>query len=174
MGASAFSRCFAGPAENNGVFGRSRNMMIAVSIAVSQVDSSRTPVKIFCPFRNSYPHHRASSVLSYGISDLAIRLKWMLSAYALAGRNWPPPMLVLFADIRRYPGSRESRPRRSRRDNIGSGRSLGGARGREHPASWSVAAAFDRKGKAIGCEPPARDERTCPPGGGAGFRSVRV
>lgn len=103
MGASAFSRCFAGPAENNGVFGRSRNMMIAVSIAVSQVDSSRTPVKIFCPFRNSYPHHRASSVLSYGISDLAIRLKWMLSAYAPAGRNWPPAMLVLFAGIRRIP-----------------------------------------------------------------------
>ena len=83
--------------------------MIAVSIAVSQVDSSRTPVKIFCPFMNSYPHHRAISVLSYGISDLAIRLKWMLSAYALAGRNWPPAMLVLFADIRRYPGSQEVR-----------------------------------------------------------------
>ena len=32
-------------------------------------------------------------------------------------------------------------------------------------ASWSVAAAFDRQGKAIGCEPPARDERVCPPGG---------
>ena len=109
MGASAFSRCFAGPAENNGVFGRSRNMMIAVSIAVSRVDSSRTLVKIFCPFRNSYLHHRASSVLSYGISDLAIRLKWMLSAYAPAGRNWPLAMLVLFADIRRYPGSQEGR-----------------------------------------------------------------
>ena len=26
-------------------------------------------------------------------------------------------------------------------------------------------AAFDRQGKAIGCEPPARDERVCPPGG---------
>ena len=109
MGASAFSRCFAGPAENNGVFGRSRNMMIAVSIAVSLVDSSRTFVKILGPFRNSYLHHRASSVLSYGISDLAIRLKWMLSAYAPAGRNWPPAMLVLFAGIRRYPGSQEGR-----------------------------------------------------------------
>ena len=103
MRASAFSRYFAGPAENNGVFGRSRNMMIAVSIAVSQVDSSRTFVKIFGPFRNSYLHHRASPVLSYGISDLAIRLKWMLSAYAPAGRNWPPAMLVLFAGIRRIP-----------------------------------------------------------------------
>ena len=109
MRASAFSRYFAGPAENNGVFGRSRNMMIAVSIAVSQVDSSRTFVKIFGPFRNSYLHHRASPVLSYGISDLAIRLKWMLSAYAPAGRNWPLAMLVLFADIRRYPGSQEGR-----------------------------------------------------------------
>ena len=37
--------------------------------------------------------------------------------------------------------------------------------GRWGPASWSVAAAFDRQGKAIGCEPPARDERVCPPGG---------
>ncbi len=83
--------------------------MIAVSIAVSQVDSSRTFVKIFGPFRNSYLHHRASPVLSYGISDLAIRLKWMLSAYAPAGRNWPLAMLVLFADIRRYPGSQEGR-----------------------------------------------------------------
>lgn len=77
--------------------------MIAVSIAVSQVDSSRTFVKIFGPFRNSYLHHRASPVLSYGISDLAIRLKWMLFAYAPAGRNWPPAMLVLFAGIRRIP-----------------------------------------------------------------------
>ena len=37
--------------------------------------------------------------------------------------------------------------------------------GRWGTASWSVAAAFDRQGKAIGCEPPARDERVCPPGG---------
>ena len=84
---------------------------------------------------------------------------------APAGRTWPPAMLVLFAGIRRYPGIRESRPRRSRRDNIGCCRSWGGARGRWGPASWSVAAAFDRQGKAIGCEPPARDERVCPPGG---------
>jgi len=37
--------------------------------------------------------------------------------------------------------------------------------GRWGPASWSVAAAFDRQGKAIGCAPSARDERVCPPGG---------
>ena len=93
---------------------------------------------------------------------------------APAGRTWPPALLVLCTSIRRYPGSWEGRPRRSRRDNIDSGRLTGGARGRDHLASWSVAAAFDRQGKAIGCEPPARDERVCPPGGGAGFRSVRV
>ena len=39
--------------------------MIAVSIAVFQVDSSRTSVKVFSPFRTSYPHYRASPVLSY-------------------------------------------------------------------------------------------------------------
>ena len=93
---------------------------------------------------------------------------------APAGRTWPPAMLVLFAGIRRYPGSREGRPRRSRRDNIDSGRLTGGARGRDHLASWSVAAAFDRQGKAIGCEPPARDERVCPPSGRVRCRSVRV
>ncbi len=67
--------------------------------------------------------------------------------------------------IHRFFESREGRPRRSRRDNIGCRRSWGGARGRWGSASWSVAAAFDRQGKAIGCEPPARDERVCPPGG---------
>ena len=82
-----------------------------------------------------------------------------------AGRNLPPALLVLCTSIHRFSGSREGRPRRSRRDNIGCCRSWGGARGRGHPASWSVAAAFDRQGKAIGCEPPARDERVCPPGG---------
>ena len=76
--------------------------------------------------------------------------------------------------IRGYPWSREGRPRRSRRDNIGSSRSWSGARGRDHPASWSVAAAFDRQGKAIGCEPPARDERVCPPSGRVRCRSVWV
>ncbi len=35
-------------------------------------------------------------------------------------------------------------PMRSRRDNIDSGRSTDGARGRDQPAFWSVAAAFDR------------------------------
>ena len=74
-------------------------------------------------------------------------------------------LLVLCAGIRRFFGSREDRPRRSRRDNAGCCRSWGGARGRWGPVSWSVAAAFDRQGKAIGCEPPARDERVCPPGG---------
>jgi hypothetical protein len=82
-----------------------------------------------------------------------------------AGRTWPPALLVLCAGIRRFFGSREGRPRRSRRDNIGCRRSWGGARGRWGLASWSVAAAFDHQGKAIGCEPPARDERVCPPGG---------
>ena len=84
---------------------------------------------------------------------------------APAGRTWPPALLVLCAGIRRFSGSREGRPRRSRRDNIGCCRSWGGARGRWSSASWSVAAAFDRQGKAIGCEPPARDEGVCPSGG---------
>ena len=84
---------------------------------------------------------------------------------APAGRTWPPALLALCTSINRFSGSREGRPRRSRRDNIGCRRSWGGARGRWGPASWSVAAAFDRQGKAIGCEPPARDERVCPPGG---------
>ena len=74
-------------------------------------------------------------------------------------------LLLFCTSIRRFSGSREDRPRRSRRDNNGCCRSWGGARGRQGPASWSVAAAFDRQGKAIGCEPPARDERVCPPGG---------
>ena len=87
------------------------------------------------------------------------------SSTELVIRTWPPALLVLCAGIHRFSGSREGRPRRSRRDNIGCCRSWGGARGRWGPASWSVAAAFDRQGKAIGCEPPARDERVCPPGG---------
>ena len=84
---------------------------------------------------------------------------------APAGRTWPPALLVLCTSIHRFSRSREGRPRRSRRDNAGCCRSWGGARGRWGPVSWSVAAAFDRQGKAIGCEPPARDERACPPGG---------
>jgi hypothetical protein len=94
---------------------------------------------------------------------------------APAGRTWPPALLVLCTSIHPFSRSREDRPRRSRRDNIGCCRSWGGARGRWSPASWSVAAAFDRQGKAIGCEPPARDERVCPPGGESsrvyGYRS---
>ena len=84
---------------------------------------------------------------------------------APAGRTWSPALLVLCTSIHRFSRSREGRPRRSRRDNAGCCRSWGGARGRWGPVSWSVAAAFDRQGKAIGCEPPARDERVCPPGG---------
>ena len=75
------------------------------------------------------------------------------------------PWTTVCTSIHRFSRSREGRPRRSRRDNIDSGRSTGGACGRDHLASWSVAAAFDRQGKAIGCELPARDERVCPPGG---------
>ena len=84
---------------------------------------------------------------------------------APAGRTWPPALLVLCTNIHRFSRSREGRPRRSRRDNAGCCRSWGGARGRWGQVSWSVAAAFDRQGKAIGCEPPARDERACPPDG---------
>ena len=84
---------------------------------------------------------------------------------APAGRTWSPALLVLCTSIHRFSRSREGRPRRSRRDNAGCCRSWGGARGRWGPVSWSVAAAFDRQGKAIGCEPPARDERACPTGG---------
>ena len=122
-------------------------MMTAVSIAGSQVDSFHTTVKVFGPFRTSCPHHRASR------------------SPAPAGRTWPLALLVFCAGIHRFSRSREGRPRRSRRDNIGSSRFTSGTRGRGHPTSWSIAAAFDRQGKAIGCEPPARDERVCSPGG---------
>ena len=111
---------------------------------------------------------RAYLVLISAASPITVPAadRWNIWLQHLVGdETWSLALLVLCAGIRRFFGSREGRPRRSRRDNAGCCRSWGGARGRWGPVSWSVAAAFDRQGKAIGCEPPARDERVCPPGG---------
>ena len=56
-------------------------MMNAVSIAVSQVDSFHTTVKVFGPFRTSCPHHRASPVPRPCRADLASGLAGTLYEY---------------------------------------------------------------------------------------------
>ncbi len=126
---------------------------------------NRTPAKVFGPFRTSCPHHHCAgaTVPRPCRADLASGLAGTLYEYTSILRE--PGGDPLPADAGPFPLSGGHIWIPWLRDNIGCCRSWGGARGRWGPASWSVAAAFDRQGKAIGCEPPARDERVCPPGG---------
>ena len=102
-------------------------MMTAVSIAVSQVDSFHTTVKVFGPFRTSCPHHRASPVPRPCRADLASGLAGTLYEYTSILRE--PGGDPLPADAGPFPLSGGHIWIPWLRDNIGCCRSWGGARG---------------------------------------------
>ena len=92
-----------------------------------------------------------------------------------AGRTWPPALLALCTSIHRFSGSREGTPYPLTRvlspfsTGLGCSYSSHPSRGTHLDAlvtgQHRVLSLLGWSTRAIGCEPPARDERICPPGG---------